>query len=151
MLRTPAGLIPPALEAFLNCWLLLSFMVWTLLLGFLNYSTRPSRVSGCLGPDGSIALLESLVLCVMFFLPWMVLSLHPLRLPWVFLSLHPLRCILEVFMKGTLVLHVPMPQMVLSLHLLRRPLGALYLLRIGLFPVLRHFKPVALCLWALTL
>ena len=72
-------------------------------------------------------------------LPWMVLSLRPLRLPWVVLSLHPLRCILEVFMKGTLVLHVPMPQMVLSLHLLRRPLGALYLLRIGLFPVLRHF------------
>ena len=84
-------------------------------------------------------LLESLVISVVFFLPWMVLSLHPLRLPWVVLSLHPLRCILEVFMKGTLVLHVPMPQMVLSLHLLRRPLGALYLLRIGLFPVLRHF------------
>ena len=109
----------------------------------------------------------------------MVLSPHPLFVPWVALSLHPLRCILEVLVKGIMVLHVlmpqmvlslhplrrildflvkngiplrfSMPQMVLSLHLLRRPLGALYLLRIGLFPVLRHFKPVALCLWALTL
>ena len=91
------------------------------------------------------------MISVMFFLPWVVLPLHPLRLPWVVLSLHPLRCILEVFVKGTLVLHVLMPQMVLSLHLLRHLLGALYFLWIGLFPVLRHFKPVALCLWALTL
>ena len=112
-------------------------------------------------------------------LPWMVLSLRPLRLPWVVLSLHPLRCILEVLVKGIMVLHVLMPQMVLSLHPLRRILdfimkniiplrfgmpqmvlslhlfrhllGALYSLWIGLFPVPRHFKPVALCLWALTL
>ena len=85
MLRTPAGLIPLALEAFLNCWLLLSFMVWTLLLGFLIYST------------------------------------HPLRVPWVVLSLHPLRCILKVFVKGTLFLLVILPWMVLSLHPLRLP------------------------------
>ena len=61
------------------------------------------------------------------------------------------RCILEVFMKGTMVLHVLWLQMVLSHHLLRHLLGALYFLWIGLFPVPRHFKPVALCLWALTL
>ena len=91
-------------------------------------------------------------LFLLVLLPWMVLLLHPLCLPWVFLLLHhPLRCILEVFVKGTLVLHVLMPQMVVSLHLLRHLLGALYFLWIGRFPVLRHFKPVALCLWALTL
>ena len=47
------------------------------------------------------------------------LFLHVL-LPWVVLSLHPLRCILEVLVKGIMVLHVLMPQMVLSLHPLRR-------------------------------
>ena len=56
MLRTPAGLIPLALEAFLNCWLLLSFMVWTLLLGFLIYSTHPLRVpvGGSIPPSFSL-------------------------------------------------------------------------------------------------
>ena len=96
-------------------------------------------------------LLEFLVMSIMFFLPWVVLSLHPLRLLWVVLSLHPLLYILEVFMKGTMVLHVLWFQMVLSHHLLRHLLGALYFLWIGLFPVPRHFKPVALCLWVLTL
>ena len=90
-------------------------------------------------------------LFLLVLLPWMVLSLHPLRLPWVVLSLHPLCCILEVFMKGTMVLHVLWLQMVLSHHLLRNLLGALYFLWIGLFPVPHYFKPVALCLWALTL
>ena len=119
-------------------------------------------------------------LFLLVLLPWMVLSLHPLRLLWVVLSLHPLRCILEAglcerhhgsscsnasdvlslhplrrildfLVKNGIPLRFGMPQMVLSLHLFRHLLGALYSLWIGLFPVPRHFKPVALCLWALTL